>query len=59
MKRSYIVTLDRPAGVTDAEMREYIQDSVGCMKGCMDPELPITDLDRDSIVVRNGPKDGK
>jgi hypothetical protein len=59
MIRSYTITLDRPPNVTDAEMREYIRDSVGSMIGCKMPEEPIWALDRDSIKVKNGPKDGK
>ncbi len=51
-KEQYIVEIERPEGVSVAEMKEYIRDAVGAWKGGMHPEDAIFYLDHDSIKVK-------
>lgn len=52
MKKSYVVTVDVPTGVSVPEMREYIREAVGCWCRGMNPEYPIYDLDADKVRVK-------
>lgn len=47
----FLVTLDVPLGCTIARMRDYIETEVKAGVGGVYPEDPITDLDRNSVVV--------
>ena len=49
---AFIVEVDNP-GVTEAEMRAYVEDAVSTMKGCYDPQENIFQIDGDSVTVRN------
>lgn len=39
--KSYIITVDRPDRVTDAEMRAYISDAVKAHGGAFPPDDPL------------------
>lgn len=47
----YVVTLERPSGVTKTEMKAYIEEAVSAWNGSFRPEDPLFDLDRDSVHV--------
>ena len=49
---AFIVELDNP-GVSEQEMREYIDEAVSTWKGQEHPDAPIRDLDVNSVRVRN------
>jgi hypothetical protein len=51
-KRSFIVTLEVPSGVTIGAMCGYIEDEVKAGIGHYPPEDPIFNLDRSSVRVR-------
>lgn len=40
MRRSFVVTIDIPPGATIEDVRHYIWDAVGTMKGCLRPYDP-------------------
>lgn len=48
----YLVELDRPVGVTHAEMVTYIRQEVASSVGGMDPTELIIKLDYDSVKVK-------
>lgn len=51
-KEKYIVTIDRPDGVSVRNMVEYIEDAVGCMCGGYNPLDPIFDLESNSVKAK-------
>lgn len=51
MRSQFQVSMEVPAGCTEADMQEYIEDSVKTCKGLFMPEDPIFNLNRDSIRV--------
>lgn len=59
MKRSFIVTLEVPSGVTLEEMKEYIKNEVKCNVGSRSPEDPIFYLDKNSVTVKTVAKKKK
>ena len=48
--------VELPDGCGAREMEDYVRDAVRCMKGALDPEEPLFDLDRDSVTVKPKPK---
>ena len=51
MRRSFKVSVEMPEDVSVDEMQQYIAQAVGgWCKGC-DPDSPIFELDRDTVVV--------
>lgn len=48
----YVVAVERPDGVTHAQMVGYIEDAVRTHKGCFSPDDPLFDLDKDSVKVK-------
>ncbi len=52
-KKSYRVSLEVPDGVNDWDMRQYIEESVATMKGCLCPEDPMFHLKGESVKVFN------
>lgn len=51
MRKSFRVSLTIPEFVAEEEMRIYILESIQTCIGGMDPELPITELNRETIIV--------
>lgn len=41
MKERYIIEVDRPEGMTRADMKEYIADAVGGWKGGYEADHPL------------------
>lgn len=52
MKKSFVVSLEIPDGVSVTEMREYIRDAVGWWCKGTNPEYPIFDLDANKVRVK-------
>lgn len=52
MKHRFTVEVELPYGVTPADMREYIEEAVGCWRGRMDPEDSLFHLNGSSVVAR-------
>ncbi len=48
----YVVAVERPDGVTHAQMADYIEDAVRTFKGGLSPDDPLFDLDKDSVKVK-------
>lgn len=55
-KRSFIVTLDVPEGVTLGTIEEFLLGAVMSEVGIYPPESLISLINRDSIKVRRIPK---
>lgn len=51
-RRSFLVSVEMPEGATDDEVREYILDNVQAGRGCLHPDDPMSQLDRDKVHVR-------
>lgn len=47
----YVVTLTRPAGVSVAEMKAYIETAVASWAGGGDPDDPIFEIGQQRIKV--------
>lgn len=58
MKETYQVTVDRPAGVSVKEMREYIREAVHRWGGAYHPEDPLFGL-KPPAVKRVAPEKQK
>lgn len=50
-KRSFMVTLIKPEGVSEEELRDYILQSIVSSKGNLGPEYPIWHLDGRKVKV--------
>jgi hypothetical protein len=48
---SFRVSLECPEGASTAALRDYIEDAVRSMSGCLLPEDPLSDLDRGTVRV--------
>lgn len=53
MLRGYLVTVDKPEGVTDVQMAEYIKRALHGWSGQIAMGETLVNLDRNSISVRN------
>lgn len=51
MTTKFIVTVEIPEGMTQAEMASYIKEAVRCWAGSKDPDSAIFDLNRKSVKV--------
>ena len=51
MKKTYTVTLNQPDDVSDAEMKEYIDEAVSSWGGQYHPESPLFTGYWDSKVI--------
>lgn len=65
-RMTFIVSLEPPPLATKAELRRYVEDAVGCMKGAYrppggygpdDPGDPVFELDGDTVRVRHYTED--
>ena len=48
----YTVSVEKPEGVTHAQMVGYIEDAVRTFKGGLFPDDPLFDLNKDSVKVK-------
>jgi hypothetical protein len=58
--RKYVITVERPDRVSDAEMRAYISDAVKALSGSFSPSDPLWGMrERVQSVVNYGSASGK
>jgi hypothetical protein len=55
---SFILTVPKRDGVSEADWKAYILDAVGSMKGCYSPNDPIFGFDSDDVQVKRDVKTG-
>lgn len=51
MRRSFIVSLEMPEGVTPIQMAAYIEREVACGRGGREVNAPLLGLDGDTVSV--------